>query len=608
MKEEFVAACNNTTNGFNAIIQALQLPRGINPSEVTRLLSFIDNIIDYYLQLNKQETIRYPIIYIPCAKDWAEEVSIEYVYYKMVSTFDVERINTLREEPDFINNRIVIPEGWGGKKAENYRDNVRKVRKIVREAICAETDVRNLIVCGKSVYNRTRNNQLLMRFLGDNPKTSITYSDVITTRKQHADYKDFENIFCFYSGNGVCEKYEVGSLFNWTKLKNCFIFEFGSASYCLHNVLGCGQRLCDKLPHRPLISQNNENIYPDFITLTAEEAHYLFNEEPQNAHTVIQFPTIIEEDKDYLIELYKYKEDDEWGFSIKDRNLLSLCLCQDAKNAYIEYLKQEKPLLFEDSLWVSVLELLFQHLPNQSIIDSIISFVGTNSEAAFVTCDAPDSIKNPVKTLFADKGVKIKFYHYKDLKDQSINERSIIVLCFCPHNLSSPYPYKNPNSFDDFLLNDNQSILDIINEITIIDYSKYQYDYNLHLYAATNSQYRREALGGVLDKPQKPNIQYVSHYNELDDDFCERSQNNSILTIRFECYDGTIVQLPENEVLVCEDGNGQRFIESIRNLKEQDKLHLIKAIQPICELADTTMDIFFDDKRKITTDLEYNTK
>ena len=179
---------------------------------------------------------------------------------------------------------------------------------------------------------------------------------------------------------------------------------------------------------------------------------------------------------------------------------------------------------------------------------------------------------------------------------------------FCPHNISSQYySYKNPNSFDEYLLKKDQIALDIINEITIIDYGKYKYDYDLHLYAATKSAFRREKLGGELEKPQNPNVPYVSLYSsESDDDACEQPQANTIPTVRFEYSDGTSVQLLENEVLICENNNGEQFIERIRDLKEQDQLSQIRAVQPIYELADETMNVFFNDERQTTTDLENN--
>ena len=41
--DEFKTVCNNTTRQFDAIINALQLPRRIDKADVKRLLSFIDN-------------------------------------------------------------------------------------------------------------------------------------------------------------------------------------------------------------------------------------------------------------------------------------------------------------------------------------------------------------------------------------------------------------------------------------------------------------------------------------------------------------------------------------------------------------------------------------
>lgn len=604
LKEEFKAACNNTTGCFNAIIQALQLPRRVVSSEVTRLLSYIDSVIDYYLKLDKQKNVRYPIIYIPCAKDWAEEVCLEYVLYKIEMTYDQDRLGHLSNEL----GRPIDSTGLGLSPDEQaqYQRTESKWRKHIRPIVRKAQptgNVRNLVVCGQSIYNTTTNRQNIMRFLDKSPTTSITCSDAIDVENQYDDYNDFENIFCFYSRNQICDTYASNAI-SWTGLKNCFIFEFDNAPYCLHNVLKDGEKLCEKFTNRFLLNRSKENIYPDYITLTAEEAHYLFNEEPQNPHAIIPFPEKLEEDKEFILELYK--GDDECRFYIKDRNILSLCLCDEAKSAYIEFLKEEKPTLFKDSMWEAVLKIVLQNIDQQDIADKIISFVEQNKKVAFVICDAPDSIKRALKKFFKDKGVIIKFYQYKDLKNKNIKEKRIVILRFCPHNISSQYySYKNPNSFDEYSLKKDQIALDIINEIAIIDYSKYKYDYDLHLYAATKSAFRRGMLGGELERPQNPNVPYVSHYSsELDDDACDQPQANTIPTVRFEYLDETSVQLPENEVLVCENNNGVQFIERIRDLKDHDQLSQIRAVRPIYELADETMNEFFNDERQTTTDLE----
>ena len=68
--------------------------------------------------------------------------------------------------------------------------------------------------------------------------------------------------------------------------------------------------------------------------------------------------------------------------------------------------------------------------------------------------------------------------------------------------------------------------------------------------------------------------------------------------------DESTVQLPETEDLIYVNKNGERFIKSIRSLNENDQLNQIKAIQPISELADKTIDVFFDDRRRLTTTFE----
>ena len=601
MKQEFKNECNHSTRGFNAILNALELPRRVDVSSVRRLLSFLDSVFDFYLIKEREQGIRYPILFVPCAKEWAEVVSIEYLMYKFESIYDSNRMRQLRNE---FSNIDLTRKGYTNTEAKNVVKWWRyKAKPIVQTVVNNNTNERNLIVCGKSVYDLIISKKGLMRFVGDTPKTSVTYSGVIEAEKQFADYEDFENVFCFYSGNGYCDEYELYAINNWKKLRNCFIIEFRSAPYCLDDVLRWGKRLCEIFPHQYLLSKDATMLrYQDFVSLTSEEAHYLFNEQPQNPHTLVPFPAEIENEIEYIIDFYK--GDDNWRFSIKDRNILSLCLCDEARDAYLDFLKKDKPNLFEDEWWKTILDTVLSHFPMESIVDRIISFVRPELKAAFVICDAPGAVKTSIKDYFRKQGLTIKYYSYSQLKDKVVKERKIVVLRFCPHNLSSMnYPHKNPNSFDEFPLKAGQSILDIINELAFPDYCKYKYDYDLLLCLSANSRYRRELLGGEICNPIKPSIQYISHYSEWDDDDNENPQS-PIPTVRFDFLDGTSCALPVNEVLVCEDTSGERFIDSIRNLEEYGQLCALKAIQPIGELADKTIDVFFKDERMTTSEME----
>lgn len=598
---EFKKVCENTTPQFDAIVNAIHLPKKVDTSKVTRLLSYIDTIIDYYIKSVPQQGIRrYPIVFIPCAKDWAEEVCIEYVAYKLEILFDSDRINELKEQ--LVDRVWVVPNDLTKKQCTQERKWRTNIKKLIKTRNC-NNRIRNLIVCGQSVFGNIKRNTSLQQFLGDSAKTSITQSNVIDTEKEYADYQNFENIFCFYSNNGICDDYEPNSLYNWHGLQNCFIFKFDSSPYCLDNVLKWGKKLCDKFPHSYLLSKDeNQRKYQHFIALTQDEAHYIFNEASQNAHKIIPYPAEIENEKEYIADFYR--GDDEWRFSIKDRNILSLCLSQGTLNKYLDYLKKEKPTLFENDWWQTILVTITSHFPMKEIVSQILSYVQPETKAALILCDTPDTIKNDLKVYFRNQGLTIKYYQYKDLKDKKINESKIVILRFCPHNLSSKnYPHKNPNSFDEYSLKKGQTILDIINELTILDYLKYKYDYDLYLCLATSSQYRRDKLGGDLSTPQKPIIQYISHYSELDDDTNETPQN-TIPTVKFEFADGTNRSLPENEVLICKNKGGEQFIENIRNLNEFGQLDKIEAIQPINELADTTIDVFYEDARNTTTVIE----
>lgn len=609
MKPEFKQACALDSEEFGTISKALRLPRKVGGKQiiqetVSRLLSYIDNIIEYYLQLGHDDnTIRYPIIYIPCAEAWAEDICIEYVAYKLEAKFDANRRNKIEKELQSEINTTKIPVEEQGKATQIEREWRRFIKPIVKTFNDYDSNIRNLIICGKSQYNNVSANENLMRFFGNSPSTYIESTDAIGIEEKYGDYKDICNVFCFYSRNRECDSFGIGSLCNWKNLKNCFIIEFSSDPYCLDLIIKDGRKLCEKFVQKYLLSKDDtQNRYQDFISLTSEEVHYIFNREYKNAHTLVPISNELQDEKEYIIDLYQGSGD--WRFSIKDRNVLSLCIAPKIKEAYLTYLKKDKPSLFENVWYRSVLDIVLEKMPT-GIIDKIFSFIGTeNRKAALVINDAPETIKTALKKFFKGNNITIKLYSYQDIKEKKIKEKKIIVLRFCPHNLSSiEFSHKKPNSFDEFDLKDGQQVLDVINELTFIDFCRYQYDYNIRLCAIANSQFRKDQLGGYLAVPNKPNISYISHYTESDDDENERLRPNDIKTVQITFEDGSSQRLPESETVIY-SYQDKKDIKSIRDLKEENLLDKIDAIQSIGELSDSTVDIFFKGKTSEINQIE----
>lgn len=598
MTEQFKQVCNNNSDEFNAIVNALNLPRNVRRDNVLRFLSFVDSIIDYYLlKIPEHGVIRYPIVFIPCAKTWAERICLEYVAYKIQATFDGGRRKQLQGE---FENPIVVPNG----APKNYVRRERYFRNTIRpilEGYNEDLAIRNLIVCGNVAYRGIIRNSILKRFYGETPLTSIDCCDVVNAECRYADFPEIENIFIFYSNNDECNSYEINSLGQWGSLKNCFIFEFDTTPYSLNNILRRGRRLGNCFLHNHIFSQDNtESRYEDFITLTEEEAHYLFDEECPKAHIVVS-PPIDDKEKADFIEFYKGEE--EWRFSIKDRNILSLCLCKEIRETYLNYLKETKPQLFADEWWSATLNIILDNIQTLNIKDRVTEFVGDErGRVAFVMSNGTQVFQQPLRHLF--RPLQLSFYQYKDLQNNNIRETKIVVLRFMPHNLSSRYyTPRFPNSFDGYSLRANQTILDIINEVAFLDYEKYKYDYEVCLRAATTSCYRNAKLGGQLNLV-RPDIQIITSYNDFDDDECDRPQPNVISVVNFEFADGANERWPESEFLICKKNDGEMFIENIRNISESCGFGEISAIQPISELADSTMDVFFKEVRNTSSKME----
>ena len=139
MKDEFIQACELNSDEFTAVCKALRLPRRVDRKRITvetvaRLLSYIDNIIEYYLQLKDDDnSIRFPIIYIPCAEAWAEDICIEYVAYKLEAKFDANRRNQIQNQG--INTTGIPVEGQDREVKKNGEEQQDQLLKHLKNLI-----------------------------------------------------------------------------------------------------------------------------------------------------------------------------------------------------------------------------------------------------------------------------------------------------------------------------------------------------------------------------------------------------------------------------------------------------------------------------------------
>lgn len=626
MTEEFKQCCSCNTPQFNAIFNALNISQRadklvVDEVAIMRLLSFVNNILDYYLSLESEsDDIRYPIILIPCAQglptNWVETVCAEFILYKIVATFDpgiMSRIQRSTSGP-------IITRGESKAEQNRYFYNEKNWRDCFGPIVSAYKNSsnpgRNLIVYGQTIANQLEGKRNVKRFLDLFNSESLTYVDnnedniiALEDKLTSGVYKEIENIFCIYSRIDACKKYQKSSLNNWHKLKNCFVFEFISAPYSLGDILrnandnrGIGRVFTGQY----LLSHDEtKSKYPDFITLTSEESRYIWGTKSNLKRIIIPYPSVINDYKDHIIALYRGDSvEDDVHFSIKDRNLMSLCLNDQLKQEFMDYIRKEKHAVYEDVFLRSILDIAMKNFPTNQILEHIVDFVGEEKTVAFVICDVPKPFKSELRKLCKCRGKELKFYQYKDLRERgtkdgtkkeiAVKEKKIVILRFMPHNISSDYSPQKPNSFEEFNIRPTQEILDVINELTIIDYERYRYNYNLRLSAVTTSTFRQEKLGGNIDIPKtKALIPYVSIYNELDDDENERVQYD-IPMICFTYADNTTRKLPESEFVVCEDHAGKRFVTQLRDLKEDNVLSTISAIQCISDLADSTLKVFFN--------------
>lgn len=558
-----------------------------------KFLVLMNDIIDYYLLLGREEnTIRYPIIYLPNTPDWGRKVLLEFLVIKLALYYNEDTRNTLRKR---LNKGSLYFPGLSETESTKRIKYEIGLKKYIRPFLdqnninfIGKSGHKNLIFCQETDLMQQREdrkqrkdkNRYIEELFGTTDDfdssgsvtvcTNITAKDIRKKRKKDTsdETPTIDNLFVLYTNNDQCNSLYDVSLEKIKQLQNCFVFRFSSKPERVYRTLQQRKNFHSKFLTNP---QESHWKYPHYIAFSQEESLYLFG----NVNYTIRH--IIEDDQllfnECIGSIYSNSE-----HPIADRLLFSLCLDQEMKQEQEEAFHKQHPECADE-----VFRLSFDYqldVAKNKVIPIIKDFLGTATQLAIILpCKLPLSFELMFQRLLPN--IRISFYPLSALRvkkrKNGITEDLIVNFVYRPHYARFLY-HKYPNSFDSYILADGQKLLEVIQGFVFGDmylWDKYDYE-SLRKNVFQSSIYRKSRIG-IIEEPKRPDVQRVEARESVFDD--EKS-NRTIPAFNVTFCDGQKTSIPETELLVIKIGN--RNIVS--TLNEVDDMQQIAALQRLDEV------------------------
>ncbi len=589
MNDNFKNIVNKDSELVDAIISLMVHSQ---KSNARRLLLLLNEIIDFYLS-REDGDIHFPIVHIPNCPDWAEDVFVEYLVLKLALSYNDKTINQLKA----LRKTSIMLKPNDGRSNKLFNDRLMNYRQYVSQICRTEIPTysyagKNLLFTPIQVLNASRGNknEYLSNLTGgynnlDNDSNLTICTEIGQKEIDDITYENellgesISNLFVIYRNTEQCNSLTKSGIerAGLNNVKNCFVFEFSPKPQRLYKT----RARMIKFGHSKFecLATEKEALYnDDFITFTEEESLYLF-----------EIP---------LIKQHVFIEDDQFYYNgmigefvgtcdypILERNHLSLCLNGELCN---RYLKRAQSAIdgMDDELALSIG--YQQEIANNRIIPEILKFIGDDTRVAFILPhDVTKQEKEGLKVVFGI-GRKLKFYCVSELKPKNgktaIKEKCIVNLTYRGHFTNSIY-HKYPNSFDPYILNEGQRILDIAHGFSFNSIHEWDlYEYNKLLCQYTDSLFRKQ-YAFTLPQPQHP-VSIKENYDAEPDETQTRSNSTQTNFITFS--DGEKISVLDTELIIYEKDSViaiEKFSElkeHLENLKDV-KLQKLSALDEVIE-------------------------
>ena len=484
------------------------------------LMSLVNDIINYYTRRTDNE-IRLPIIYLPACEKWAQEICVEFVALKLSLLYN-DNIQKRLSKKIGMRDCIELPMNCSKKVLTQLREEhkyAKRVYKAIKDKYIPEADIRkNLLICKdfgiSSIHNPYLNNYCQNeKSISDITITltctdwTIDQLDIPIKQNKGVNYT-IENLVVFLSktANGRLSEafsYQRPRIDRLNRLqagiKNVFYFYFSTKPYKL-------QRIVDwKLKNAADILHENVKDMRDFISLTADEANYIFGRNSKQTDLIIESNDLSD---------FKSLVDDaleSCEYNVQVRNELALC-----QNEYCsDFFKKDKEHTIDD-IYSQYFQIYLQNLIDtwkNTIGPSIVSFVG-DYKCLYIILDnfIPEEYKKALVLYLSEYGINVSISNFKSLMyrqvdgvyQPNIEARKIVLLSYQGHYVGHPYNHY-PNSFDPICLGQEQELLNILN-LFVLDpyYSAHHYEYKKILRDTLKSGYKNDYLKCIIHLPKRP--------------------------------------------------------------------------------------------------------
>ena len=374
------------------------------------------------------------------------------------------------------------------------------------------------------------------------------------------------NVFVFFSNSERYRSFNKSGVLSTLSqkgylIRNLFVFYLTDKTFSLKKLVEEKSRFAN-------IYQGQDNSGEDFICYPVDEAA----EMTIGLH-LSNNRYLIECGDDYDIYFPAVSEMID-GFDRRQRvlcNIIALCATKKAENAFYTYL-HSLDTDFEPDESIAIFDYM-RTLWRQSIIPKIESFAASSKRIAVVVeASTPKEIRDEIQSVFPD--IELVFYRPSELIPSKgrilIPEETIIVMRFL-HCKS--YPSSIPNSYDPYVVNPGQRLLEIIPEVLfkgLIDVSKSN---RIRLTnKVLDSAYRRNVLNwkpsGYLHRSD------INRFDIFGDEESDDENGNSGpgRVVRLEMKDGSVSYPIETEPVIIKKQTGQLDTGILREMVDDSSV------------------------------------
>ncbi len=503
------------------------------------VLETVENAFQFFL--NDKSSQHSPIFYLPRVVPNFENILANYIIIRF-GVFNGEYKRDITKEhmhpeeipgntsPDFkeFQKNFTYYNAKGKEVTRKFGDARRKFNAIAYTLLESENGSSyfpfsnsNVLVCDRSLLPQKRSS-FLSRYIYEGfqiykPFNVVTDKDVdlLKQRTKSALKEDFVskanprhgNLFIMYVNSPRYRSFNSSEVLSKLSqlgytVENLFVFKISDKTYSL----------------RTLVEEKNHfnNIYNGASRSGEDFICYSVSNAVQNTAGLCYSEERVSiecgEDYDkYFPEVASLLE----GFDRRQRvlcNIIASCATQKCEAIFYKYL-QTIDNEFEQENSISIFEYI-RLIWSNSIIPAINEFCSDDDTFALVLeASTPDGIKAEIQTLFPDK--KIVFRTPSDLIPKKgiipATENKIVVLRFLQ---CKSYPSSYPNSYDPYIVNPGQQLLEFIPEILFKGLiSRSEGNRMKHYNQVLDSNFRREVFhwtpgkysGGIV-APQSYNI------------------------------------------------------------------------------------------------------